>query len=214
MASVLSICVRSKARSNEWGAIGMGLGLSRAMDYFETRQTLTENCLTGASGWARQYCGRCQGQRFAMVTLVYRVEGAALSRRNLEKLLHILLIHRATFISLPQTITVLVTKVDQLPVDGQYVSLIAPRPLLLQTGSTDYWSDPKGEFLAALAAEPVYKLFGKKGPGTAVFPAAGDTALLNTLGYYMHDGPHGVLPSDYDVFITYILKYLVNSDQQ
>ena len=47
------------------------------------------------------------------------------------------------------------------------VALMAPRPLLLQTGSTDYWSDPKGEFLAAVAAEPVYKLFGKQGPGTS-----------------------------------------------
>jgi len=36
------------------------------------------------------------------------------------------------------------------------VALMALRPLLLQTGDTDYWSDPKGEFLAAVAAEPVY----------------------------------------------------------
>jgi hypothetical protein len=91
------------------------------------------------------------------------------------------------------------------------ISLIAPRPLLLQTGSTDGWSDPKGEFLAANAASPVYKLFGKSGPNTDVFPAAGDTSLLNTLGYYMHDGGHGVFPQDYDVFIKFMSKYLVDT---
>jgi hypothetical protein len=39
---------------------------------------------------------------------------------------------------------------------------MAPRPVLLQTGTTDFWSDRKGEFLAAVAAEPVYRLFGKQ----------------------------------------------------
>ncbi len=39
------------------------------------------------------------------------------------------------------------------PVDAHMlVALMAPRPLLLQTGDTDNWSDPKGEFLAAVAA--------------------------------------------------------------
>ena len=30
-------------------------------------------------------------------------------------------------------------------------------------GNTDYWSDPKGEFLAAAAAGKVYTLLGKEG---------------------------------------------------
>ena len=102
-------------------------------------------------------------------------------------------------------------KVNELPIDGHMlISLIAPRPLLLQTGDSDTWSDPKGEFLAAVAAEPVYKLFGKEGLGTTVFPAAEDTSLLHTLGYYMHKGGHAVFPTDQDVFVQYILKYLAN----
>ena len=89
------------------------------------------------------------------------------------------------------------------------VALMAPRPLLLQTGSTDFWSDPKGEFLSAIAAEPVYKLFGKTGPGTTAFPAAGDTSLLlGDLGYSMHDGGHCVLPGDWTHFITYMKRHL------
>ena len=59
------------------------------------------------------------------------------------------------------------------------IALVAPRPLLLQTGNTDFWSDPKGEFLAAVSAGPVYKLLGQAGswnrrvaPGEASLPVA------------------------------------------
>jgi hypothetical protein len=39
-------------------------------------------------------------------------------------------------------------------------------------------------------------------------PAAGDTSMLDTLGYYMHHGGHGTVPSDWPIFITYMKKYL------
>jgi hypothetical protein len=32
--------------------------------------------------------------------------------------------------------------------------------------------------------------------------------MLNTLGYYMHKGGHGTLPSDWPIFINYMKKYL------
>ena len=52
----------------------------------------------------------------------------------------------------------------ELPFDGHMLlSLIAPRPLLLQTGDTDFWSDPKGEYLSAVAASPVWRLLGAEG---------------------------------------------------
>ena len=87
------------------------------------------------------------------------------------------------------------------------VSLIAPRPLLLQTGDTDRWSDPKGEFLAAAAATPVYRLLGKQGITTDTMPAAGQP-LLDTLSYFMHSGGHGALPSDWDVFLKFLDTHL------
>jgi hypothetical protein len=37
-------------------------------------------------------------------------------------------------------------------------------------------------------------------------PPAG-TPLLNTLGYYMHEGGHGVLPGDWEVYLKYMKKY-------
>ena len=53
------------------------------------------------------------------------------------------------------------------------------------------------------------KLFGKKGPGTDEMPKAGDKSiLLNTLGYYMHAGGHGTIPSDWPIYIEYLKKHL------
>ena len=88
------------------------------------------------------------------------------------------------------------------------IAMIAPRPLLLQTGNTDKWSDPYGEFLAAVAAEPVYKLLGKKGLGTTKFPTVGEP-ILHDLGYLMHDGGHGTVPSDFDVYIKFMDMHFI-----
>ncbi len=82
-----------------------------------------------------------------------------------------------------------------------------PAPLLLQTGTSDKWSDPKGEFLAAVAATPVYELFGKKGIGTNKLPPAGQLAG-ETLAFYMHDGGHGLVPSDWDVYLDFMDAHL------
>ena len=80
-------------------------------------------------------------------------------------------------------------------------ALIAPCPLLLQTGSTDYWSDPKGEFLAAVAAGKVYRLFGKEDLRTDVWPAARQP-IFHDLSYYMHQGGHGMVSSDWDIYLS------------
>jgi (4-O-methyl)-D-glucuronate---lignin esterase len=87
------------------------------------------------------------------------------------------------------------------------IALIAPRPLLLQTGDQDFWSDPKGEFLAAVAAGPVYQLLGKQALGTDRMPPAG-APVLRTIGYFMHAGGHGTIPSDWDVFLNFMQMHL------
>jgi len=87
------------------------------------------------------------------------------------------------------------------------LALIAPRPVLLQTGDTDRWSDPKGEFLAAVAATPVFRLLGKDGMDAAQMPPAG-TPLLGTLGYFMHAGGHGSMQPDWVQFFKFMEMYL------
>jgi hypothetical protein len=87
------------------------------------------------------------------------------------------------------------------------LALIAPRPVLLQTGDTDRWSDPKGEYFAAVAATPVFKLLGKDGIDMAQMPAAG-VSILHTLGYFMHSGGHGIIPSDWEYFYKFLEMHL------
>jgi hypothetical protein len=198
---------------NEWGAVAAwSWGLSRAMDYIETDKDIDVKrvALTGASrlGKTVLWAG-ARDTRFAMVIASISGEcGAALSRRNYgETVAHMTDTGRYFFQFAPHYHDY-ANRVNELPVDGHMlISLIAPRPLLLQTGSTDYWSDPKGEYLAAQAAEPVYQLFGKKGVGQGPFPAPKDDSMLNLLGYYMHDGPHTVLPEDYDIFLRFMIKH-------
>jgi len=64
-----------------------------------------------------------------------------------------------------------------------------------------------GRAAAALAARPVYELFGKSGPKDDKMPLAGQLAG-NTLAYYMHAGGHGTIPSDWDVYLTFLEKHL------
>lgn len=206
---------QTHAAPNEWGAISAwAWGLSRAMDYFETDKQVDSKriALQGASrlGKTVLWTG-VHDQRFSVVIASISGEGgAALSRRNYgENIKHITDTSRY-FYQFAANYHSYAAKVNSLPFDAHMlVALMAPRPLLLQTGDSDYWSDPKGEFLSAIAAEPVYNLFGKKGPGTKTFPEAGDQSLLmNQLGYYMHKGGHTVLPEDWTLFIEYLKKFL------
>jgi hypothetical protein len=87
------------------------------------------------------------------------------------------------------------------------IALIAPRPVLLQTGDNDRWSDPKGEFLAAAAAEPVYRLLGQQGLEASQMPQAGQ-AVGQTLRYFMHAGGHGAIPSDWEQFLKFMQLHL------
>ena len=205
---------KSAPADDDWGAIAAwSWGLSRAMDYFEQDRQIDAKriALLGSSrlGKTVLWTG-ARDTRFRLVIASCSGEGgAALSRRNYgESINHMTDTSRYYYQFAPNRHKYAADP-SLAPVDAHMlVALMAPRPLLLQTGSTDYWSDPKGEFLAARAAEPVYNLFAEKGPGSDGMPRPGDTSMLNTLGYYMHEGGHGIIPSDWPVFITYLKKYL------
>ena len=62
---------------------------------------------------------------------------------------------------------------------------------------------PRGEFLSAVAAGPVFELLGKESLRTTEMPKAGEP-ILNTLGYYMHAGGHGTIPSDWETFLRFV----------
>jgi hypothetical protein len=197
----------------DWGSIAAwAWGISRAVDYFETDRAVDAKriAITGVSrlGKTVMWAG-ARDPRIAMVIASCSGEGgAALSRRNYgENVAHITAPSRYHY-QFAANYAKYADQVDKLPMDAHMlVALMAPRPVLLQTGDTDFWSDPKGEFLAAVAAGPVYKLLGKQGLDTDVMPAAGQP-ILHTIGYIMHDGGHGMVPSDWDVYLKFIQMHL------
>lgn len=197
---------------DEWGAIASwAWGLSCAMDYFETDNQIDPQkiALFGVSrlGKTALWAG-ASDTRFGMVIASCSGEGgAALSRRNYGETIQHMTDSSRYFYQFCGNRAKYSDDPGKSPVDAHLlISLIAPRPLLLQTGDTDYWSDPKGEFLAAVAAEPVYRLLGKTGLNTCVMPHTG-TPVLNDIGYYMHAGGHGALPEDYNIYLRFMKKH-------
>ena len=204
---------QSHPAPDEWGTISAwAWGMSRVEDYFETDPAVDAHrvAIHGVSRLGKTVMwASAHDQRFALVIASCSGEGgAALSHRDYgETVAHLEAPSRypyqfagnwAKYGGFP----------DTAPFDANMlVALIAPRPLLLQTGNTDYWSDPKGEFLAAVAAGPVYKLLGKDPLDTDVWPEA-KTPILHDLGYYMHDGGHGMVPTDWAIYIDFLKQHL------
>ncbi|MBN2611911.1 MAG: acetylxylan esterase [Bacteroidales bacterium] len=200
----------------EWGAIAAwAWGLGCVMDYFETdKQVDSERiALLGVSrlGKTVLWAGAVD-QRFALFIASCSGEGgAALARRNYgETAAHLAspLRYHYQFCGNYKKYS---ENLSAIPMDSHMLlALLAPRPFLLQTGTTDRWSDPKGEFLAAMATEPVYTLFGKKGLGTNILPEAGKP-ILKDIGFCMHEGGHGINPEDWDVFLEFMKIHLTGS---
>ena len=204
--------------ADEWGAISAwSWGLSRVMDYLQTDKDIDHKriALNGASrlGKTVLWTG-ARDTRFTLIIASISGEGgAALSRRNYGETIQMITDTSRYYYQFAPNYHSFSKRVNDLPMDSHMlIALIAPRPLLLQTGNEDYFSDPKGEFLAAKAAEPVYQLLQQKGLNKTNMPSAGDTTMLNTLGYYMHQGGHTILPEDYKIFIRFIQKHLMKNE--
>lgn len=195
-----------------WGAIGAwSWGLSRVADFLASQESVDPQriALSGASrlGKATLWAA-AQDTRFALVMpLISGEGGAALSRRQFgETIAAITAPGKFSYWFAPRYGTY-AQRVQELPVDSHMLlALIAPRPMLLVTGQDDTWSDPRGEFLAARAATPVYRLLGK----TGVEAEAAKVGELTggDLAYFMHDGGHTVLPGDLVVMADFMARKL------
>jgi hypothetical protein len=209
---------KDKPAADEWGSISAwAWGISRIIDYFETDADVdaARIAVTGASrlGKTVLWAGARDERIACVIASVSGEGGAALSRRNYgETVAHLVAPTRFPY-QFAGNYANWAGRMDEAPFDAHFViALIAPRPLLLQTGYTDKWSDPYGEFLAAKAATPVYELLGKKGIETYSQPGLGEP-MMNTLGYLMHDGGHGVMPQDWPVFLDFLDRYLKGTGQ-
>jgi len=97
----------------------------------------------------------------------------------------------------------------EMPVDAHMlIALSAPRPVFLTGGTADQWADPAGEYLAAVAAGPVYRLLGAKDLGTTEPRPPLDTPLTSgDIGWHYHTGAHAATPADWSAFLVFLDKY-------
>jgi hypothetical protein len=97
---------------------------------------------------------------------------------------------------------------NDMPVDAHMlIALSAPRPVFITGGTTDQWSDPRGEFLAEVAAGPVYRLLGKKDLGVTELPPLDTPTIAGDLGWVYHTGGHTVSAPDWTAFLNFLGKY-------
>jgi hypothetical protein len=197
---------------DDWGALrAWAWGVSRALDYFELVPEIdaTRVALEGLSRYGKA----------TLVAMAYEPRlaagfagssgegGASLMRRDngetVENLAGSGEYHwmAGNFLKYAGPLNA-----GDLPVDAHsLIALAAPRPLFIGSGlpeEGDAWVDPRGMFMAAAAASPVWELLGENGLPTDEMPAPGVGLLDGALAWRQHLAGHTNEPN-WETFLEF-----------
>jgi hypothetical protein len=221
---IIGLVNKGQPRSLEdWGALSAwGWGASRLLDYLETDSTVDAKRVA-VQGHSRAgkaaLVAMALDERFATGYISSSGHGGAkLHRRKYGETIENVASNFYHWMGgnyLKYT-----GRWDMLPVDShELIALVAPRPVFLSAGNgpgpvnddgtvtiNDAWVDPKGSFLAAVAAGPVYRLLGKKDLGATEFPPI-DTAIIDgDIGFRQHTAGHTPGPT-WPTFLEFAARY-------
>jgi hypothetical protein len=216
-AGIIGLANKGQPRAvDDWGALrAWAWGASRVLDYFEMDNSVDAKHV-GIEGHSRygkaSLVAMAYDSRFAIAYISSSgMGGAALYRRHFGELLeNVAAINEyhwmaGNFLKYAGPLTA-----NDLPVDShELIALCAPRPVFIGAGAIegDGWVDPKGMFLAEVAAGPVYELLGKQGLPTAQFPPVDRALISGDLGFREHTDGHTPAPN-WPTFLAFASRYI------
>ena len=188
------------------GALGAwAWGLVRTLDYFASVDDFDPDAVVAIGhsrmGKAALWAGANEPRFAAIIANGSGCGGAAPNRRDFGETVAIIT-HAFPHWFTPRFATFAGREAD-LPVDQhELIALLAPRPVYLAGAEQDHWADPRGEYLAAVHASPVYRLLGAEG-----LPASPEPALDQTVGerlrFHLRRGRHDLTDFDWDRFLAF-----------
>ena len=200
-------------KPDDWGALrAWAWGASRGLDYLETDKTVDAKRvgIEGVSRYGKAaLVTMAYDTRFAVVLIGSSGEGGAkLHRRNFGEAVENLTgsgeYHwmAGNFLKYGTAESTFGSRnAGDIPVDAhQLIALCAPRLTFISYGVPEKgdakWLDQQGSFMAAIAAQPVFRLLGAKDLGrsddykTEKMPAVNVSLLDGQLAWRQHDGGH------------------------